>query len=163
MRLCASPRIAVCNRTLMCCTDAEQQMSEKTHLLGINGGEHEHARTRRHTEVPFVLFCTVSRYHKRGQTPTSSLYWCVSGCGFCVTDVASSVRKKYFLLMRPLSSSFKFPLEPGSSVPLQPRAWFQSILRCCPAATNLPLCSKQENDRFCRPRDSIHRHTSCSV
>lgn len=99
-----SPRIAVCHRKLMCCIETEQcHRWLKTRLLRMNGGEHVHTHTRtsKQSKVP-VLFGIVSMPHKQGQTPTSSLYWCVSGSGFSMTDVANSIWKEYFLLMRPL-------------------------------------------------------------
>lgn len=62
-----------------------------------------------------LLFGIVSMPLKQGQTPTSSLYWCVSGSGFSMTDVANSIWKECFLLMRPL---IQIPLKLGSCITL---------------------------------------------
>lgn len=49
-----------------------------------------------------ILLVIVSKHPKRGQTPISSRYWCLSGSGFSATDVVNSIRKEYFRLVRQL-------------------------------------------------------------
>lgn len=70
-----SPRIAVCNRNLMCHAETERHHRWlKTHLLRMNGGERA-CSAWTHVDrqnLPF-LFGIVWLHHKQGQTPTSCL------------------------------------------------------------------------------------------